>query len=42
MGASQNAVLIFENDNTGVQQAVLAGVPSSNIYRVVPGLGEMS
>lgn len=42
MGASQEAVLIFENDNTGIVEAVLAGVPRSNIYRVVPALGEMS
>jgi len=42
MGASQEAILVFENDNTGAEQAALAGVPRSNIYRVVPGLGEMS
>jgi hypothetical protein len=42
MGASQEAVLVFENDNIGVEQAALAGVPRWNIYRVAPGLGEMS
>lgn len=42
MGVSQEAVLVFENDNTGVEQAELAGVPRSNIYRVATRLGEMS
>ena len=39
MGANQEAVIIFENDNAGVEEAALAGVPRSNIYRVVPELG---
>lgn len=39
MMASQEAVFIFENDNIGVEEAVLAGVPRNNIYRVVPELG---
>lgn len=34
MEASQDAVYIFENDNIGVEQAVLAGVSRKNIYRV--------
>lgn len=34
MGVSQEAVVVFEDDNTGVEQAVLAGVPRSNIYKV--------
>ena len=42
MGASQEAVLIFENDNTDIEEAVLAGVPRSNIYRVIPEQGKMS
>ena len=31
----REAVLIFENDNNGIKQAELAGVPKRNIYRVV-------
>lgn len=34
MGASQEDVIIFENDNNCIEEAVLAGVPKSNIYRV--------
>lgn len=42
MGVTQEAVIVFENDNTGVEQAALAGVPRSNIYRVTSRLSEMS
>ncbi|MCO6450525.1 MAG: hypothetical protein J5I90_07015 [Caldilineales bacterium] len=34
MGVCQEAVIIFENDNFDVEQAMLAGVSGSNIYRV--------
>lgn len=34
MGVSPEAVLIFENDNIGIEQAIIAGVPSGNIYKV--------
>jgi len=33
-GVSREAVLIFEADNIGIEQAIIAGVPSGNIYSV--------
>lgn len=42
MEVSPEAVLVFENDSTCVEQAALAGVPRSNIYRVNLGWGEVS
>jgi beta-phosphoglucomutase len=38
-GLSREAVLIFENDNIGIEQAIVAGVPSGNIYRVCSWVG---
>jgi phosphoglycolate phosphatase-like HAD superfamily hydrolase len=40
MRARQESVLIFENDNTDIEEAMLAGVPKRNIYRVMPKLTE--
>ena len=38
-GANQNAVIVLESDNVGIEQAVLAGVHRRNIYRIIPGRG---
>ena len=37
MEASQEALLVFENDNGCIEEAVMAGVPRSHIYRVFLG-----
>lgn len=42
MGVSPKAVLVFENDGAGIEQAALAGVPGSNIYKVTLEWSEMS
>ena len=34
MAVSRDKVLVFENDENDVEQAKVAGVPSSNIYRI--------
>lgn len=34
MRVSREAILIFEDDNIGIEQAIIAGVPIGNIYRV--------
>lgn len=34
MGVSREAILIFEDENIGIEQAIIAGVPSGNIYKV--------
>jgi beta-phosphoglucomutase len=38
MGASPEAVLVFENDIADIESAVHAGVPRKNIISVFPGL----
>jgi len=38
MGVSPEAVLVFENDVSDVENAVLAGVPRRNIFKAVSGL----
>lgn len=40
-GASQKSVVVLENDNFGIEQAVLAGVPRRQIYRIIPGRGQV-
>jgi len=39
MGLNREAILVFEDDNIGIEQAIIAGVPSGNIYRVCSRLG---
>lgn len=41
MGASREAILIFEDDDIGIEQAIIAGVPTGNVYRVCNKGGRM-
>ncbi|MCO5199411.1 MAG: hypothetical protein M9941_16830, partial [Anaerolineae bacterium] len=38
IGTSQESVLVFENDNIDIEEAMTAGVPSKNICRVISRL----